>query len=95
VLNDLEIQRALQTLSGWTRPGNQIEKSFVFAGFPEAIAFVTRLAFAAEAANHHPDIDIRWNRVRVALSTHDARGITALDIDLATVAEGIARGAER
>ena len=60
--------------------------------FAEAMAFVNRVAEAAEAASHHPDIDIRWNKVRLVLSTHSQGGLTANDFALAGQIEGLARG---
>lgn len=82
-LDDATIEARLAALDGWTRDGDEIRKEFTRAGFPDAIAFVVRVGFLAEAANHHPDIDIRWRTVHLALSTHDAGGLTALDFDLA------------
>jgi 4a-hydroxytetrahydrobiopterin dehydratase len=82
-LDDDDISTRLATLAGWERAGDEIVKTFELPTFPEAIAFVTRIADRAEAANHHPDLDIRWRRVRVALSTHDAGGLTELDFQLA------------
>ena len=87
-LDDDQIATRLTTLTGWEREGDEIVKTFTLATFPEAIAFVTRLADRAEAANHHPDIDIRWRKVRIALTTHDAGGLTDLDFDLANEIEG-------
>jgi 4a-hydroxytetrahydrobiopterin dehydratase len=82
-LSDLEIHRALAALSGWSRRGETLVKTFTMKTFPDAIAFVTRVAEAAERANHHPDIDIRYTKVLFTLSTHDAGGITKKDLDLA------------
>ena len=59
------------------------------ASFAAAIAFVVRIGFLAERADHHPDIDIRWRKVRIALTTHDASGLTNRDLDLAAEIEGI------
>jgi len=87
-LDDDQIAARLTTLTGWEREGDEIVKTFTLPTFPEAIAFVTRLADRAEAANHHPDIDIRWRNVRIALTTHDAGGLTDLDFDLANEIEG-------
>jgi 4a-hydroxytetrahydrobiopterin dehydratase len=87
-LDDDDITARLAGLPGWDRQGDEISKTFELPTFPEAIAFVTRLADRAEAANHHPDIDIRWRNVRIALTTHDAGGLTDLDFDLATEIEG-------
>jgi 4a-hydroxytetrahydrobiopterin dehydratase len=82
-LDDDRIVGRLATLPGWERSGDEIGKTFELPSFPEAIGFVTRIAEAAEAADHHPDLDIRYRKVRVALSTHDAGGLTDLDFDLA------------
>jgi 4a-hydroxytetrahydrobiopterin dehydratase len=82
-LDDTTIDARLAALSGWTREGDEIRKSFERATFPDAIAFVVAVGFLAEAANHHPDIDIRWRTVHLALTTHDAGGLSALDFDLA------------
>jgi 4a-hydroxytetrahydrobiopterin dehydratase len=87
-LDDDQIATRLAVLPGWERRGDEIEKTFELPTFLEAIAFVTRLADRAEAADHHPDLDIRYRKVRVALSTHDAGGLTDLDFDLATEIEG-------
>jgi 4a-hydroxytetrahydrobiopterin dehydratase len=86
-LDDDDIRTRLGSLSGWERDGDEISKTFELPTFPEAIAFVTRVADRAEAANHHPDIDIRWRRVRIALTTHDAGGLTELDFRLADETE--------
>jgi 4a-hydroxytetrahydrobiopterin dehydratase len=67
----------------WTLDGETITRRFVFTDFNEAIGFVNRVALAAEVADHHPDIDIRWNKVTLALSTHDAGALTAKDTTLA------------
>jgi 4a-hydroxytetrahydrobiopterin dehydratase len=86
-LTDDRIAGRLAALPGWERSGDEIVKTFELPGFPEAIAFVTRIADRAEAADHHPDLDIRYRKVRVALSTHDAGGITDKDFDLAAEVE--------
>ncbi len=82
-LSDIEVQRELGTLSGWSRRGAAITRTFEFAGFRDAIAFVNRIADAAERMDHHPDIDIRYTRVTCQLSTHSAGGITRRDFMLA------------
>jgi len=89
-LSDLEIQRALGALPGWTRRGDALVKSFSFGRFADGIDFVQRVARAADAADHHPDIDIRYTKVTCSLSTHDAGGITAADLSLATAIETLA-----
>jgi 4a-hydroxytetrahydrobiopterin dehydratase len=83
LLSDIAIQRELQTLSGWSRRGDVLTKLYQFRTFMDAIAFVNRVAESAEEANHHPDIDIRYSKVTLTLSTHDSGGITQADIDLA------------
>jgi 4a-hydroxytetrahydrobiopterin dehydratase len=82
-LDDAAIDARLGGLTGWSREGDEIRKEYVRAGFADAIAFVVRVGFLAEAADHHPDIDIRWRTVHLTLSTHDAGGLTTLDFDLA------------
>jgi 4a-hydroxytetrahydrobiopterin dehydratase len=82
-LSDDAVSAALGNLPGWERDGSEIVRTFECASFPDAIAFVVRVGYLAEAANHHPDLDIRWRKVHVALSTHDAGGLTALDVELA------------
>lgn len=88
-LSEAEISERLDGLSGWSRQGDMIVKTFKLQSFPAAIAFVTHVAFLAEAAAHHPDIDVRYNQVKLALTTHDAGGLTAKDFDLATAADEV------
>jgi 4a-hydroxytetrahydrobiopterin dehydratase len=83
LLSDGEVESALTGLSGWQRQGDELVKEYELASFPAVIDFVTRIADRAEAANHHPDLDIRYRRLRVALSTHTAGGLTAKDLALA------------
>lgn len=83
LLADVEITRRLAALSGWTRAGGTITRTFEFKGFPEAVAFVGRLVAPAEAMDHHPNVDVRYNKVIVTLSTHDSGGITENDLLLA------------
>jgi 4a-hydroxytetrahydrobiopterin dehydratase len=90
-LSDAEITRRLQRLAGWSRQGDAIRKSFSFGTFAEGIRFVDRVAVAADAIDHHPDVDIRYTTVTMALSTHSAGGITAKDFDLAERIEQAAR----
>lgn len=92
VLSDIEIHRALGALAGWSRRGIVISKTFVLPSFPAAIAFVNRIADAAESVQHHPDIDIRYTKVTIALSTHDAGGLTQVDIDMAVAIERLSDG---
>jgi 4a-hydroxytetrahydrobiopterin dehydratase len=88
-LADAEIARALAALPGWAREGDEIVKTFECASFPAAISFVVQVGFLAEKADHHPDLDIRWRKVKVALSTHSAGGLTNLDFDLAGEIEAL------
>jgi 4a-hydroxytetrahydrobiopterin dehydratase len=88
-LSEGEVQAALKTLPGWNVESGAITKTFQFPKFAEGIAFVSRVAQAADAMDHHPDIDIRYTKVRVALSTHDAGGITAMDTRLAAQVEAL------
>lgn len=89
-LSDLEIQRALGTLAGWSRRGDTLTKAFTFDKFAKGIAFVDRVAVVADEMDHHPDIDIRYTKVTMTLSTHDAGGITQADLTLAERIEATA-----
>ena len=82
-LPDDEIAQWLGTRTGWERQGDEIRKRFERVSFADAISFVVRIGFLAEAAKHHPDLDIRWRTVAVALTTHDAGGLTRRDLELA------------
>ncbi|MSO37959.1 MAG: 4a-hydroxytetrahydrobiopterin dehydratase [Acidimicrobiia bacterium] len=86
-----EIAAGLARLSGWALIDAEIRKDFVLGTFPEAISFVVSVGYLAEAANHHPDIDVRWRTVTIALTTHDAGGLTQLDLDLAQQIESLPR----
>jgi len=87
-LDDISIASKLQALPGWVRAGDSITRTFVFAGFPDAVAFITRLVEPAEEMEHHPDVDLRYNRVIVSLSTHDQGGLTEYDFRLAALVDG-------
>jgi 4a-hydroxytetrahydrobiopterin dehydratase len=89
ILSESERAAALVDLPGWTydEPRNGIAKSFRFADFSAAFAFMTRVALAAEKADHHPDWSNVWNRVDILLSTHSAGGVTAKDAALASAIE--------
>jgi 4a-hydroxytetrahydrobiopterin dehydratase len=88
-LSDITIQRSLGNLAGWSRKGDAVTKTFQLLNFVAAMEFVNKIAVIAEKAGHHPDIDIRYNKVIIALSTHDAGGITQKDLDLAKEIEAI------
>ena len=83
VLRPVAVQVLLEEVPGWRLSDNRIERTLTFEGFPAAIEFVVRLARDAAEMNHHPDIDIRWNKVKLVLSTHSAGGLTDLDFLLA------------
>jgi 4a-hydroxytetrahydrobiopterin dehydratase len=82
-LDEAGITAGLRQTPGWARTGAEIKRSYRFGDFREALAFVNRVGELAEHAGHHPDIDIRYNTVTLALSTHDAGGLTAKDFELA------------
>jgi 4a-hydroxytetrahydrobiopterin dehydratase len=85
-----EARSHLDHLPGWQIEAGELVKTFQFSDFRAALHFVNQVGDAAEAAGHHPDIDIRYNRVRLALVTHDAGGLTAKDFDLAGRADKLA-----
>ena len=82
-LNAAEIKSALGKIPGWKKKSSVISRKFQFKDFPAAMKFVNAVAKAAEKEQHHPDIDIRWNKVTLALTTHDAGGLTEKDFALA------------
>lgn len=82
-LSDAEIAARLERLPGWRRVREAITRTYELASFRDAVFFVNTVAGLAEAANHHPDIDIRWRRVTLTLSTHSEGGLTEKDLDLA------------
>ena len=82
-LSPAEVKVALKSVPLWRRTGSTIRRTFEFPDFPVAIKFVNQVARLAERAGHHPDIDIRWNKVHLLLTTHDAGGLTQKDFDLA------------
>ncbi len=85
-----EAATRLSSLKNWKIENGELVRTFQFPDFIGAMAFVNKVAALAEAAGHHPDIDIRYNKVRVALVTHDAGGLTAKDFDLAAKSEAAA-----
>jgi 4a-hydroxytetrahydrobiopterin dehydratase len=88
-LSDIEIHRELAKIAGWSRKGGALHKTFTFTSFPAAIDWVRRVADLAESMDHHPDLDIRYTKVTVILSTHSAGGITAKDFQLAKAIEAV------
>lgn len=89
--NDARIQAALAALPEWKRMGQIISRTYEFGDFPTAMKFVNAVAVRAEAAQHHPDIDVRWNKVTLALTTHDAGGLTEKDYAMARECDECAR----
>jgi len=83
LLDEDEIDALLRDLLGWEREGDAIVRTFDRGDFSGSVDFVQRVAEPAEAMNHHPDLSISWNEVRVSLSTHSAGGLTARDFELA------------
>lgn len=90
-MTDVQIKQALAGAPEWGEAGGLIQRTYQFRDFVEAMKFVARVAEAAEADQHHPDILIRWNKVTLSLSTHDAGGITGKDFALAAKSDGFAR----
>jgi len=88
-LSSTEVDSRLRSLSGWELEKGEITRTFTFPNFVDSLDFVNRVGELAEAAGHHPDIDIRYNKVRLALVTHDAGGLTAKDFELAEKTNGI------
>lgn len=87
------IEQRMTSVPDWSQTGEAIQRTFNLGGFTEAIDFVQRVAQLAEAENHHPDILIRYAKVTLTLSTHDAGGLTDRDFDLATRIDGLATAA--
>jgi 4a-hydroxytetrahydrobiopterin dehydratase len=83
LLDDAELERQLDALPGWVGDRLGIGRSYTLPDFATAIRAVDEIALVAEELQHHPDIDIRWRRLGFALTTHDAGGVTQLDVELA------------
>jgi 4a-hydroxytetrahydrobiopterin dehydratase len=82
-LNSKQVSRRMKAVPGWARRSRAIRRTFKFEGFMGAVDFVNRVARKAEKQDHHPDIDIRWNRVTLTLSTHSEGGLTGKDFSMA------------
>ena len=91
-LNLEEVASALSRLGGWSYDSNTLAKEWTFLDFREALAFVNAVADMAEASNHHPDIAVNYNRVRLTLSTHSEGGVTEKDVELARQIEAAGIG---
>lgn len=89
-LTQHEISSRISTLPEWTDDSGELVRTFTFKDFLSSVDFVNQIAKEAENMGHHPDIDIRYNRVRIALTTHDAGGITEKDFQLAKEIEKLA-----
>jgi 4a-hydroxytetrahydrobiopterin dehydratase len=87
ILSPAEIVSCLPACHDWQIENGELARTFQFGTFPDAVAFVNKVAGLAEEAGHHPDIDIRYNRVRLALVSHDAGGLTGKDFALAAAAD--------
>jgi 4a-hydroxytetrahydrobiopterin dehydratase len=90
VLSDDEIESRLGSLEGWERDGNAIKREFKFKDFVGSVDFVNRITPLAEEMNHHPDLEISWNKVTVSLSTHSQGGLTENDFELASKIDSVA-----
>lgn len=89
-LSSTQIKAALPSVPKWRRKASVISRTFEFADFVVAMKFVNAVARAAEKACHHPDIDVRWNKVTLALTTHDAGGLSEKDFVLAAKCDKLA-----
>lgn len=89
-LSEEEVARRLPSLLGWHLEAGALRRTFAFPDFQAALRFVNAVADAAEAADHHPDIDIRYDHVTLTLITHDEGGLTGRDFDLARRADALA-----
>ncbi len=89
LLTESEIKENLQELSNWSLAGKKIQSLRTFSDFITAIEFVNKLVEPAEAAGHHPDLEISYNKVSIALTSHDAGGLTEKDFALAKIIDGL------
>lgn len=89
-LSNEEIQSRLRNLRGWTDIDNALTRELATDGWPTTLMLVNAIGFLAEAADHHPDLQVSWGKVRIALSTHSAGGITDKDFALAQEMERLA-----
>ncbi|MEB3156180.1 MAG: 4a-hydroxytetrahydrobiopterin dehydratase [Cyanobacteriota bacterium] len=85
-----EIQELAETLPAWSLVDGRLQRQFSFADFCEAFGFMTRVALVAERLDHHPEWSNVWNRVTIALTTHDIGGLSTLDVELARRIDGLA-----
>jgi 4a-hydroxytetrahydrobiopterin dehydratase len=90
LLSDQEVEARLAELDGWQRDGDSTKRQFQFKDFVGSVDFVNRITPLAEEMNHHPDLEISWNKVTVSLSTHSEGGLTENDFQLASKIDGAA-----
>lgn len=90
-LSDDAIATFLRAHPGWLRDGDALVREFKFADFSAALGFVVRVGLAAERRDHHPDLMLGWGRAQVLWTTHDAGGVTSLDLELAAQTDALAR----
>lgn len=90
-LGQAEVAGKMGSVPAWQLSGSEISRTYTLKDFAAAMRFVNAVAGEAEKANHHPDIDIRWNKVKLVLSTHDAGGLTEKDFALARIADQLAK----
>ena len=88
-LGEEQITERMASHEPWTRSGDALQHTFAFDDFLEAMVFVNAVASLAESAGHHPDMLVRWNKVTLTLTTHDAGGLTDLDFELAAAISGV------
>ena len=91
-LGEAEVAAFLEKHAGWSARAGALVRAFAFEDYAAGLAFAVRLGFAAEKRDHHPDMTIGWRKVEVAWSTHDAGGVTALDVEMAEQTERLAAG---
>lgn len=89
LIDDTQRAAFASSHSEWVIDEQSMARTFVFSNFTEAMGFVTSVALISERANHHPDIDIRWNKVTLTLSTHSEGGLTSADTDLAAAIDSL------
>lgn len=83
LLNEAQISQELKQLADWKLAGKTIERDYQFPDFAAAMQFINKVAVLAESVDHHPDIDIRYNKVKLALTSHDSGGVTSRDVKMA------------
>ena len=85
-----EIDAFVSAHPGWVKKGEALARTFSFDDYPAGLAFAVRVGFAAEKRDHHPDLHVGWRKVEVVWTTHDASGVTALDLEMAAESDRIA-----